>query len=47
VVFPGVLVTQSFLQKEQIKDMAGLRAKLPDLNLVSIASAPWIRAVTF
>jgi hypothetical protein len=38
VVFPGVLVTQSFLQKEQIKDMAGLRAKL---------SAPWIRAVTF
>ena len=47
VVFPGVLVTQSFLQKEQIKDMAGLRAKLPDLNLASVASAPWIRAVTF
>ena len=33
VVFPGVLVTQSFLLKEQIKNMDDLRAKLPDLNL--------------
>ena len=47
VVFPGVLVTQAFLQKEQIKNMADLRAKLPDLNLAGIASAPWIRAATF
>jgi simple sugar transport system substrate-binding protein len=47
MVFPGVLVTQSFLQKEQIKNMADLRAKLPDLNLAGIASAPWIRTATF
>jgi simple sugar transport system substrate-binding protein len=47
VVFPGVLVTQDFLLKEQIKSMDDLRAKLPELNLTSIASAPWIRAATF
>ena len=43
VVFPGVLVTQSFLLKEQIKNMDDLRAKLPDLNLAKVASAAWIR----
>jgi simple sugar transport system substrate-binding protein len=47
VVFPGVLVTQSFLQKEQIEDMEDLRAKLPELNLTKISSAPWIPSVTF
>jgi simple sugar transport system substrate-binding protein len=47
VVFPGVLVTQSFLLQEQIKNMADLRAKLPDLNLATIASAPWIPSATF
>jgi simple sugar transport system substrate-binding protein len=47
VVFPGVLVTQSFLQKEQIKSMADLRAKLPDLNLAGVATAAWMPAVTF
>ena len=47
VIFPGVLVTQSFLLQEQIKNMADLRAKLPDLNLTTIASAPWIRPATF
>jgi simple sugar transport system substrate-binding protein len=47
VKFPGVLVTQEFLLKEGIKNMGDLRAKLPDLNLGSIASAPWIRAATF
>jgi simple sugar transport system substrate-binding protein len=47
VVFPGVLVTQDFLRQEQIRNMDDLRAKLPDLNLKSIASAPWIRSVTF
>jgi simple sugar transport system substrate-binding protein len=47
VVFPGVLVTQSFLLENQIKSMDDLRAKLPDLNLAKIASAPWIRSVTF
>ena len=45
VVFPGVLVTQSFLLKEQIKNMDDLRAKLPDLNLANVASAAWIRAL--
>ena len=43
VVFPGVLVTQSFLLKEQIKNMDDLRAKLPELNLANVASAAWIR----
>jgi simple sugar transport system substrate-binding protein len=47
VVFPGVLVTQSFLLKEQIKSMDGLRAKLPDLNLANVASAAWIKSATF
>jgi simple sugar transport system substrate-binding protein len=42
VVFPGVLVTQSFLLKEQIKNMDDLRAKLPELNLGKVASAAWI-----
>jgi simple sugar transport system substrate-binding protein len=42
VVFPGVLVTQSFLLKEQIKSMEGLRAKLPELNLANVSSAAWI-----
>jgi simple sugar transport system substrate-binding protein len=47
VVFPGVLVTQSFLLKEQIRNMDDLRAKLPDLNLADVASAAWIRSTTF
>ena len=47
VVFPGVLVTQAFLRENQIKNMADLRAKLPALNLGTIASAPWIRSATF
>jgi len=47
VVFPGVLVTQAFLLQEQIKNLDDLRAKLPDLNLTSTASAPWIKSVTF
>ncbi|MGN6393824.1 MAG: substrate-binding domain-containing protein [Gemmatimonadales bacterium] len=47
VVFPGVLVTQSFLRQEQIKNMADLRAKLPALNLGDIASASWLRTVKF
>jgi simple sugar transport system substrate-binding protein len=47
VVFPGVPVIQSFLLKEQIKSMEGLRAKLPDLNLANVASAAWITSTTF
>ena len=43
VVFPGILVTQSFLLNGQIKNMDDLRAKLPELNLASAASAAWIR----
>jgi len=43
VGFPGVLVTQSFLLQEQIKNMDDLRAKLPELNLGKVASAAWIR----
>jgi simple sugar transport system substrate-binding protein len=47
VVFPGVLVTQEFLLREQIKNMNDLRAKLPDLSLTSVVAAPWIESVTF
>jgi simple sugar transport system substrate-binding protein len=47
VVFPGVLVTQAFLAEQGIKNMGDLRARLPDLNLAGIATAPWIRSVTF
>jgi simple sugar transport system substrate-binding protein len=47
VVFPGVLVTQSFLLESQIKNMDDLRAKLPDLNLAKVASAPWIQSIRF
>jgi simple sugar transport system substrate-binding protein len=47
VVFPGVLVTQSFLLKEQIKNMDDLRAKLPELNLANVSSAAWIRSTAF
>jgi hypothetical protein len=42
-----VLVTQVFLRENQIKNMDDLRAKLPALNLGTIASAPWIRSATF
>ena len=47
VTFPGALVTQSFLLESQIKNMDDLRAKLPDLNLGKIASAPWIASAKF
>jgi simple sugar transport system substrate-binding protein len=47
VVFPGVLVTQDFLRKERIKTMGDLRAKLPELNLSGVVTAPWLEAVTF
>jgi simple sugar transport system substrate-binding protein len=47
VKFPGVLVTQDFLLREGIKNMGDLRARLPELNLGSVASAPWIRTATF
>jgi simple sugar transport system substrate-binding protein len=47
VIFPGVLVTQDFLRQQKIKNMDDLRAKLPELNLASIVSAPWLKAVTF
>ena len=47
VVFPGVLVTQAFLLENQIKNMDGLRAKLPALNLATISSASWLPVATF
>lgn len=47
VIFPGVLVTQDFLRKERIRNLADLRSRLPDLNLTGIVSAPWLQAVTF
>jgi simple sugar transport system substrate-binding protein len=47
VMFPGVLVTQSFLLENQIKNMDDLRAKLPELNLGQVVSAPWIVSMRF
>ena len=47
VVFPGVLVTQSFLLENQIKSMDDLRGRLPELNLANVSSADWLRSVTF
>jgi simple sugar transport system substrate-binding protein len=46
VVFPGVLVTQSFLLENRIRNMDDLRAKLPALNLADISSADWIKSTT-
>jgi simple sugar transport system substrate-binding protein len=46
VVFPGVLVTQSFLLENRIRNMDDLRAKLPALNLAEISSANWIKSTT-
>jgi len=47
VVFPGVLVTQQFLLDNEIQNMEDLRAALPDLDLASVQSAPWIESLTF
>jgi simple sugar transport system substrate-binding protein len=47
VVFPGVLVTQDFIRREQIKNMGDLRVKLPELNLAGSTSAAWMPAVNF
>jgi simple sugar transport system substrate-binding protein len=47
VVFPGTLVTQSFLREHQIRNMNDLRARLPELNLANASSAAWVRSVTF
>jgi simple sugar transport system substrate-binding protein len=46
-VFPGVLVTQDFIRREQIKNMGDLRVKLPELNLAGSTSAAWMPAVNF
>jgi simple sugar transport system substrate-binding protein len=46
VMFPGILVTQSFLSENGIRNMGDLRAKVPGLNLSDISSADWIEPVT-
>ena len=47
VVFPGTLVTRSFLLENQIKNMDDLRARMPALTLADVSSASWLRPVTF
>ncbi len=47
VVFPGVLVTQDFLLDNGIQNMDDLRSALPDLDLASVSSAPWIQSLRF
>ena len=47
VVFPGVLVTQSFLLENRIRNMDDLRARLPALNLADVSSADWVVSITF
>lgn len=44
-MFPGVLVTRSFLLDNRIRNMGDLRAKLPDLNLAEVSSADWISSL--
>jgi simple sugar transport system substrate-binding protein len=46
-VFPGVLVTQSFLVDNQIKNMDDLRLKLPELSLADVSSAAWLEPAKF
>jgi len=47
VVFPGVLVTQSYLLANQIKNMDDLRAKLPALSLAEVSSAGWLQPAKY
>ena len=47
VVFPGALVTRSFLLENRIKNMDDLRARMPALNLANVSSAAWLPPVTF
>ena len=47
VVFPGVLVTRSFLVDNQIKNMDDLRSKLPELSLAQISSAGWLEPAKY
>jgi simple sugar transport system substrate-binding protein len=47
VDFPGVLVTQQFLLDNNITNMVELRERMPELNLSSVQSAPWIPSVEF
>ena len=42
-----MLVTQTFLLDNEIKNMVDLRAKLPELNLTEVQSADWIPSVSF
>ena len=42
VVFPGVLITQSFLQDKQIRNMDQLRANHPEQNQGNNSSAAWV-----
>ena len=47
VVFPGALVTRSFLLENRIKNMDDLRARMPALNLANVSSAAWLPPVPF
>jgi simple sugar transport system substrate-binding protein len=47
VDFPGVLVTQTFLVDNEIRNMVDLRANMPELNLTEIKSAEWIPVINF
>jgi simple sugar transport system substrate-binding protein len=47
VVFPGAVVTRSFLLEKQIKNMDAVRAGFPELSLANVSSAGWLRPATF
>jgi len=47
LVFPGTLVTQEFLIQNQIRNLAQLRERLPELNMTTVATADWIPVVNF
>lgn len=47
LVFPGTLVTQDFLMKNDIKNLEQLREELPELNMTEVATADWIPVIAF
>ena len=47
VEFPPVLVTQEMLRDDDIQNMDGLRAAVPELNLSQVSAADWMPVVSF
>jgi simple sugar transport system substrate-binding protein len=46
LTIPAALITQDMLKEKGVKDMAGLRKALPDLNTPDFLGASWIPGIT-